>query len=166
MSHELLRSHTNIVRLLGISWMPRKLKIGNGDIQIPTLLVELASVLKGKPLTFELLIETSAETSLDLQTKTKLLSDVASGLTALHALGVVHGDVKPSNILIFNDNSRLTAKISDFGFCITGDQELQAARGGTPLWNAPECSRNAPETLRAHRHKATRDYFSYGLLIW
>ena len=166
MSHELLRSHNNIVRLLGISWTSRKLKTGDEPLQIPVLLVELASSLNGQPLTLELLIQLSMDEPLSVQTKTKLLSDVATGLTALHALGVVHGDVKPSNMLIFEDELGMTAKISDFGFCLTGDHDLQAARGGTPLWNAPECLKNAPERLRAHRYEVTRDYYSFGLLIW
>lgn len=166
MSHELLRSHNNIVRLLGISWTSRKLKTGDEPLQIPVLLAELASTLNGEPLTLELLIKLSVDEPLSVQTKTKLLSDVAAGLIALHALSVVHGDVKPSNLLIFKDSLGMTAKISDFGFCLTGDQELQTARGGTPLWNAPECLKNAPESLRAHRYEVTRDYYSFGLLIW
>jgi serine/threonine protein kinase len=166
MSHELLRSHNNIVRLLGISWASRRLKIEDQPKQVPILLVELASTMNKQPLTLELLIESSRDDPLNIRTKTKLLSDIASGLTALHALGVVHGDVKPSNILIFKDDLGMTAKISDFGFSVTGDEELQAARGGTYLWNAPECLINAQGNLHPDRYKVTRDYYSFGLLIW
>jgi serine/threonine protein kinase len=166
MSHELLRSHNNIVRLLGISWASRRLRIVDQPIQVPVLLVELASTVNEQPLTLELLIESSRDYPLNIQIKTKLLSDVASGLTALHSLSVVHGDVKPSNILIFKDDLGMAAKISDFGFSVIGDEELQAARGGTYLWNAPECLINAQGNPHTHRYKVTRDYYSFGLLIW
>jgi serine/threonine protein kinase len=166
MSHELLKSHVNIVRLLGISWTQQKLKLTEKPFTIPVLLVELASTLNGQPLTLELFIESSKIEPVSLETKMKLLADVASGLGALSALSVVHGDMKPSNVLIFQGHSGPTAKISDFGFCISGDEELQAARGDTPLWNAPECLKEAPEDIGAQKHKSTRDYYSFGLLIW
>lgn len=66
----------------------------------------------------------------------ELLTQILSGLEAIHRCGIVHGDLKPSNILIDNEG---IPYISDFGIA-------QAAAGtsaprqamGTPQYAAPE----------------------------
>jgi tetratricopeptide (TPR) repeat protein len=71
---------------------------------------------------------------------------VLSALSHLHAKGIVHRDVKPSNILMDVSGS---AKLTDFGICLVteaqaaGDEEEGAAGGeqiimGTPTYMAPE----------------------------
>lgn len=166
MSHELLRNHRNIVSLLGITWTDQQRVLDRRPTPTPTLLVERAAIMHGRPLTLQYWVEGTLPADKEVRTKTKLLTDVASGLAALHALGVVHGDIKPENILLFCDDTNLVAKISDFGFCLPGDDELQAAKGGTPLWNAPECMEDAEEDLLEHKSDRGRDIYSYGLLIW
>jgi serine/threonine protein kinase len=65
-----------------------------------------------------------------------LLTDVAEGVTMLHGMKIVHGDLKPDNILLFPAQNRLVAKLSDFGFCSPfTDREFKI--GGTVYWNAP-----------------------------
>jgi serine/threonine protein kinase len=45
-----------------------------------------------------------------------ILVDVAEGLCYLHESGVVHGDLKPGNVLLkAASQGRLTAKLADFG---------------------------------------------------
>lgn len=53
----------------------------------------------------------SLASKIDAAWKLKSLHSIAVGLKQLHAIGVSHQDLKPSNILIFNDNS----KIGDLG---------------------------------------------------
>ncbi|PRQ09109.1 protein kinase domain-containing protein [Enhygromyxa salina] len=57
---------------------------------------------------------------------------VARGLAALHAIGFVHRDVKPDNILVERDG---TAKLADFGLARRGVGEELV---GTPAFMAPE----------------------------
>lgn len=46
----------------------------------------------------------------------KLLLDVALGLQYLHkSHGVVHGNLKPTNLLVVNDDEKVVGKLSDFG---------------------------------------------------
>jgi serine/threonine-protein kinase len=44
-----------------------------------------------------------------------VLGQVAEGLAAVHASGIMHRDLKPANILVSDDGSRLHVKIADFG---------------------------------------------------
>ncbi|OHT01090.1 Serine/threonine-protein kinase stk11 [Tritrichomonas foetus] len=62
-----------------------------------------------------------------------IFKQVIEGLSYLHSKGIIHKDIKPSNILIFSDGS---AKLSDFGI----GHSFQSAEAvvGTPAYQAPE----------------------------
>lgn len=166
MSHELLRNHPSIVRLQGITWNQQKDPLSEDVVTTPVLVVELAALRNGEPLTLESYVMGASNERPNLELKAKLLAEVASGLHALHSLGVVHGDVKPSNILVFQSGQSYAAKISDFGFCVAGDDKIEPALGGTAFWSSPECFQDAPDGFRPYRSLPTRDYYSFGLVIW
>ncbi len=68
-----------------------------------------------------------------------VLRQVANGLAAVHAQGVIHRDVKPSNIVIERDTGR--AVLVDFGIAIhTSEANTQDddVLHGTPAYMAPE----------------------------
>ncbi|ART53467.1 serine/threonine protein kinase [Acidovorax carolinensis] len=70
-----------------------------------------------------------------------LVVDLLDGLQAAHAAGMVHGDLKPSNVMV--DNQR-HARLMDFGMAAP----LQAEPGvqgdsGTPVYLAPEAAGGA-----------------------
>jgi serine/threonine-protein kinase len=64
-----------------------------------------------------------------------ILAEVASGVDAVHAAGLVHRDVKPANILIEEDTGRTV--LVDFGLAVPGDRAARTLLG-TPRYMAPE----------------------------
>ncbi|KAM7522334.1 hypothetical protein LguiA_012236 [Lonicera macranthoides] len=68
----------------------------------------------------------------------KYLRDVVSGLMYLHAHNIVHGDIKPDNLLVTGSG---TVKIGDFSVSqvFEGDNDELRRSPGTPVFTAPEC---------------------------
>ncbi|EGZ30613.1 hypothetical protein PHYSODRAFT_378116, partial [Phytophthora sojae] len=64
------------------------------------------------------------------------LHETALGVQYLHARGVVHGDLKGSNIVIGSDKK---AKVTDFGLSINADDVSDPRISGASHWVAPEC---------------------------
>ncbi|KAI1088281.1 hypothetical protein F5B19DRAFT_496567 [Rostrohypoxylon terebratum] len=99
------------------------------------------------------------------QQRYSLCSDIANGLDAIHKCELVHGDLKPGNILIFTDPNRPVAKLSDFGLSVgePGSDETSVRLGGTPGWRAPELEEN--KSLSRLDIPKT-DIYSFGLVAW
>ncbi|KAL5223562.1 hypothetical protein ABZP36_010201 [Zizania latifolia] len=68
----------------------------------------------------------------------KYLRDIISGVMYLHSHNIIHGDIKPDNLLItINGN----VKIGDFSVSqiFEDDDDMLRRSPGTPVFTAPEC---------------------------
>ena len=73
--------------------------------------------IDGKPLS-----QLISERSLEPELCCKIASQVAAGMAIAHGAGVIHGDLKPANIMVNKDG---TAKILDFGLARVQHMQLQ-----------------------------------------
>lgn len=80
---------------------------------------------------------------------------VAEALSAVHALSIVHRDVKPANVIVTSE-SPIRVKLVDFGIALdpTASTKLTSTGGvlGTPLYMAPEQIRGAGIEARTDVH--------------
>ena len=99
-----------------------------------------------------------AEGTASFEQRIQLLVDVARALQAAHEVGVLHRDVKPSNVFVTN---RGEAKVLDFSIAKLDDIDLTMtdATNGTPRYMAPE-------QVLGHALDARTDVFALAIVAY
>ena len=88
----------------------------------------------------------------------ELATGLMSALAGVHAVGVIHRDVKPSNVLM----SATGPRIIDFGISFSSDATALTRTGmvaGTPTWFAPEQFQNTKITTAVDNFAAGSTLF-------
>lgn len=86
----------------------------------------------------------------------RIALDIADGLSALRREGLVHGDVKPANIVLDRDGN---AKLVDFGLSGMTRYDSQGHFIGTPYFIAPELLQGIVDTHQS-------DLYSLGATLY
>ncbi len=135
------RFHPNIVAILDFG----------DDNGVPFLAMEYVD---GRSL--DVVIKTSSP--LEPSRSVTMISQVLSALGFAHQNGIIHRDVKPSNILVLSNND---IKVADFGIARIDASEFTIVGDllGTPAYMAPEQFSGAPIDERT-------DLFAAGVIFY
>jgi len=116
---------------------------------IPYLVMELVD---GQPLDKVL-----AKGSAPFPTACAWAAEVAVALAVAHRRGVIHGDVKPANILITSESR---TKLTDFGMArLASHEKMDTSLLGTPAYWCPE-------QIIGRAQDARSDLFSLGVVLY
>jgi serine/threonine-protein kinase len=115
---------------------------------------------------------------IELPERVEIVAKVAEALAAAHGVGVLHKDLKPSNILMRDDGQGFYPCITDFGIGILTDRsqlekhdittvgftqsdltDNESSRTGTRLYAPPESLLNKPFTVQG-------DVYALGVLLY
>ncbi|MGA8029297.1 MAG: protein kinase [Bryobacteraceae bacterium] len=97
----------------------------------------------------------------------QIFAQVAEGLAAAHRAGVIHGDLKPGNIMLAGTEHGVRAVITDFGLAVSTvscpnsnhADHLQTRKIGTPGYMSPEQYQGIAVTPAS-------DLYSLGIVIY
>lgn len=123
--------------------------VGNDGSGTPFLVMEFISG--------ENLEQLLAEQPIPFTSAAVWAADLASALSYAHRAGVIHGDVKPSNIRIAEDGK---VKLVDFGVARFASQVSGSDRVlGTPAYLSPE-------QIEGRKQDGRSDLFSLGIVLY
>lgn len=108
--------------------------------------------------------------------KHQLCLDVAEGLRHIHSCNIVHGDLKPDNVLVLetaNQHVPFIAKLADFGACIeiclpNSTSMTYSNYTGTQGWKPPEVYEDGTRWTEVVPQQLLFkcDCYVYGLLVF
>jgi WD40 repeat protein/serine/threonine protein kinase/class 3 adenylate cyclase len=150
------------------------------DFQFETTPYFLEMEYAGEYTLGEWLLEQGGAREVPLKLRLEIISQIADAVAAAHSTGVLHKDIKPSNIMIVErPNGAPQIKMIDFGIGALEDRRVLDGRGitatgltdvesqkeygssltGTRLYMAPELIEGKPATTRS-------DIYSLGVLLY
>lgn len=88
-----------------------------------------------------------------------IMRKVLEALTYAHSQGMVHGDLKPHNIMIFGSEEDLHVKLIDFGFY----ESMEGGENPSQAFLSPQY--NAPEQLKGNLPTPQSDLYSWALIF-
>ena len=106
--------------------------------------------------------------------KLPILLQLSRTLAEMHDVNIIHGDIKPKNVLL-SDQKATFVRLGDFGGSTIRESSLSSSLGasslrntankyGTPLYNAPEML-VSNQGMRARPSKKT-DMYAFSLVCW
>ncbi len=88
-------------------------------------------------------------------------AQICDGLAHAHAAGILHRDVKPSNVLLA-DGDHVSVRLLDFGLARMAEAETLTAQGDVP----GTLAYIAPERLAGEDASEASDIWAVGVMLW
>ena len=151
----LFERETAALRRIASPYVARVLDVGGLDDELPFIAMEY---IEGRSLA-ALLRERDRLPPGELR---RLVRDVGRGLEDVHGAGVVHGDLKPQNVIHTTDGGESRWKLVDFGgarFVDAGADETHRLVVGTAAYMPPEQAAGEPVDARS-------DLYSWTLVLY
>jgi serine/threonine-protein kinase len=98
--------------------------------------------------------------SVEIDATVRMMIDVARALESAHALGIIHRDIKPQNILI---QGGTTPKLLDFGIARSKSGEVDLTTAGFVMGSPKYMS---PEQVQALPLDSRTDIYSLGVVMY
>ena len=167
-----IRSHPNIIRLEGLCW-----DISHDRMEVwPVLVFEKTSLgdltqwatsKEGKTASHDVRLRICADVAnavRHLHTHRKSLGMQTSCCLSDKFADIVHGDIKPDNVLVFQDETnRPFARVADFGFSTIFNSQSTVLMPKSGHWTAPEWHHRGFTPASAMK----MDVYSLGVLsLW
>ncbi len=128
---------------------------------------QVGTLVGGQPFVVQRLIDGSTlrevvneSGSLDVHKTCMLMKDIALAVGKAHAVGMIHRDLKPDNILI---DSAGRPWVADFGLAISEEEQgkHRGEKAGTPLYMSPEQLLGRSEWLDGRA-----DIYALGIMLY
>jgi serine/threonine protein kinase/tetratricopeptide (TPR) repeat protein len=130
-------SHPNVCKLYEIHTAVTR----HGEIDFLTM-----EYLEGETLSARL-----AAGSLKEEVARQIARQLCAGLAEAHHIGVLHGDLKPNNVILVGTGNGMRAVLTDFGLAHRMDavagSNFAGSWGGTPGYMAPELLKGVPASV-------------------
>ena len=151
-------SHGNVVQVLGICPKEGHIIMEYCEKNIDGIIVR---TLADMQLQFG--------TSLPIDLRITAIADVADGIHYLHAKNVIHGDIKPLNVLVCGEGDEFCFKITDYA-CVgnkiatpSSSKSVTIKQLMTPAYMAPESFSNDGSNIQPTK---SSDIYSLGILAY
>jgi serine/threonine protein kinase len=152
---ERFRREARLLAAVQSEYVVRVFQSGQQDGFPPYLVMEF---VEGESLRNRL----DREHPIPLRESAGIVRDIARGLQAAHQAGLVHRDVKPSNILL--DQRTRHARLTDFGLAVEETDAVQMTQEGmilgTPAYMSPE------QVHRTGANDTRSDLYSLGVVLY
>jgi hypothetical protein len=89
-------------------------------------------------------------------------AQICEGLAHAHGAGILHRDVKPSNVLLAEEGSGVVIRLLDFGLAQMQEAETLTAQGDVP----GTLAYIAPERLQGQPASPASDVWAVGVMLW
>jgi CRP-like cAMP-binding protein len=143
--------HPGVVRLLEVGAVSDRL--GGGTFV----------VMEWLPNALDRLLRAKQPRPLHVSNALRIASGVADALATVHAAGLVHRDVKPSNILLRSDDQPV---LSDFGLAAALRDEMSNQRLTPPDTLVGTADYLAPEAIAGNTVDGRADMYSLGIVLY